>query len=292
MQKYSLIPASVTSNIKHGTCILTDDGNIELAFEVYSLPAIDEVYKACACSIDNSFDSVNLGTFINQPDAYRLSADAPTDTENSAIVIYLKDTKTQDTIFQSYCVLNDKPLLDISAEENDLGLFNVVCTFQEDEVYEEDTSPLDTAQNALDDYTKMHPPSDTTLGINKKYYEKLLSELKCFEAFSWDEDNFNWFKIDAFTVPSNLSSIKYVLFDTLSINAFDTHKHYLFGVKNADNTNDSFYIAVALPAASNPLPHLNGYFKKIPYNENYDYYTVYIELAPDGQYFLSGEIEI
>ncbi len=294
MPEYSLIPASVTSNIKHGTCYLSPDGNINIKLDIYSAPDKDNVYKASACSIDNSFSPVNLGTFMTETNSCHLVSTTPPDTQNTVIVVYLKDTKTQYITVQSYCVLNDNPIADISVRENEAGDFEVLCTFEDEdeETHDDCTSPLENAKNILDDYATIHPPSDTSLKINEKYYHKLMTELEDFEPFLWSEDTFKWYKITSFTIPSNLSSVKYVLFDTLSINAFDTHKHYLFGVKSANPSDESYYIAVALPSVSNPLSHLNGYFKKISYNEDYDYYTVFIELAPDGQYFLETGNEI
>ncbi len=295
MQKYSIIPASLTTNIKHGTCCLTDDGKAEIAFDIYENPDTDLVYKACACSIHNSFSPINLGTVMTENNVCLLLCNASFDTENSVIVIYLKDTKTSFITYEGYCVLNDKPVIDIKVSESDTGMFDIECIFEE---FHEDITPdaqsesIDNAEKVLEDYKELHPPSDTSLGINKKYFNKILSELKSFKPFLWNENTFSWYKIDTFTVPGNLSSIKYVLFDTLAINAFDTHKHYLMGVKDASEGDECFYIAISLPSLANPLSHLNGYTKKIPYSESYDYYTAYIELAPDGQYFLGCDNEI
>ena len=291
---YSIIPASITTNIKHGTCAIADNGELELSFDIYQNPDADLVYKACVCSIENDFPTINLGTVMTENNASRLLATASFDAENSVIVIYLKNTKTGEITYEGYCVLNDKPVLDIKATENSLGMFDVECVFEEDETLSEptdDTHSLDNAQKMLDDYKELHPPSDAKLNINKKYFEKILFELENFKTFSWSDNEFNWYKIDTFTVPGNLSSIKYVLFDTLSINAFDTHKHYLFGVKNDSSDDDSYYIAIALPSKANPINHLNDFAKKISYNENYDYYVAYIELAPDGQYFLDNSLK-
>lgn len=286
---YSIIPASITTNIKHGTCIVTGDEKLELSFDIYQNPDEDLVYKACVCSIKNDFPTINLGTVMTKNSACHLSGNISFDTDNSVIVIYLKNTKTSEVTFEGYCVLNDTPVIDIRAIENDAGMFNVECVF-EDKASADDEGSLDNAEKVLDDYKELHPPSDTNLNINKKYFHKILSELEKFKTFSWSDSEFNWYKIDTFIVPGNLSSIKYVLFDTLSINAFDTHKHYLFGVKK-ECDDDSYYIAIALPSKANPINHLNDYAKKIPHNENYDYYVAYIELAPDGQYFLKFDNE-
>lgn len=288
---YSIIPASITTNIKHGTCIVTDDEKIELSFDIYQNPDEDLVYKACVCSIENDFSTINLGTIMTKNSTCSLSGNKSFDTDNSVIVIYLKNTKTSEVTFEGYCVLNDKPVLDIKATENDAGMFNVECVFEYDETSTDDEDSLDNAEKVLDDYKELHPPSDASMQINKKYFHKILSELENFEPFVWGNNEFSWYKITTFTVPGNLSSVKYVLFDTLSINAFDTHKHYLFGI-NKESDDESYYIAIALPSKANPINHLNDYANKIPYNENYDYFVAYIELAPDGQYFLKFDNEI
>lgn len=295
MQKYSIIPASLTTNIKHGTCSLTDDGKAEISFDIYKNPDTDLVYKACACSIHNSFSPINLGTVMTVNNTCHLSCTAPFDAENSVIVIYLKDTRTSTITYEGYCVLNDKPVIDINVSESDTGMFDIECIFEqptEDIAPDEEFDSIDNAEKVLEDYKELHPPSDISLGINKKYFDRILSELESFKPFLWNETAFNWYKIDAFTIPGNLSSIKYVLFDTLAINSFDANKHYLIGIKDSSEDDESFYIAIALPSSTNPLSHLNGYTKKIPYNESYDYYTAYIELAPDGQYFLCIDSEI
>ena len=291
MCTYSIIPASITTNIKHGTCIVADDEKIELSFDIYHSPDDDIVYKACVCSMGNDFPTINLGTVMTKNSACHLSGNISFDTDNSVIVIYLKNTRTAEITFEGYCVLNDKPVLDIKATKNDAGMFNVECVFDDYETSDDNAVSLENAQKMLDDYKELHPPSDTTMQINKKYFHKILSELEKFKTFSWSDSEFNWYKIDTFIVPGNLSSIKYVLFDTLSINAFDTHKHYLFGVKK-ENDDDSYYIAIALPSKANPINHLNDFASKIPYSENFDYFVAYIELAPDGQYFLKFDNEI
>ena len=158
MQKYSLIPATLTTNIKHGICNLTDDRKLEISFDIYKKPDNDMVYKACACSTNNIFSPINLGTAITENNTCHLLCDAPADTENCAIVIYLKDTKTSLVTYEGYCVLNDKPVIDIKATENNDGMFDIECVFEDDDEGDAETSStsLDNAQKVLELCGRLH----------------------------------------------------------------------------------------------------------------------------------------
>lgn len=291
MQNYSIIPAMVSTNIKHGTFTYTQNGDGEISFFTYKTPDKDFVYKASLCSLNSHTEPFNLGTFKPENDIYHLEFKMPLHDNDLAIVIYLKDTKENDITIEAYCVLSDKTVKNIHADTNDDGTFYVKCDFENDEDISDKADAIESAQKVLEDYKLHRPPSDESLGINKEYFERLKNELALFEEFKFCDEDFKWYYINTFTIPANLSSVKYVLFDTLSINAFDTHKHYLFGIKDECEGDESYYIAVALPAKINPVTHLDGYAKKMSYSENYDYYCVFIELAPDGQYFLNLDSE-
>ena len=96
MQNYSLIPATVSTNIKHGTFTYTQNGDGEISFVIYKTPDKDFVYKASLCSLNSHTEPFNLGTFKPENDIYHLEFKMPLHDNDLAIVIYLKDTKEKD----------------------------------------------------------------------------------------------------------------------------------------------------------------------------------------------------
>ncbi len=290
MSKYSLIPATISTSIISGSCHISDDNTIDLSFSTYAPPPDRCVYKACLGRI-NSIDSpTNLGTIRMSHVHGRLTAKVPEITSDMSVIIYIKDTISLDTTPEGYFLICDKDIDNIEIMRNASKEFYIKCDFAEDTPKEanDEYSAITNAEDTLKEYMKMHPPSDASKCINKLYINKIKEKLSSYKRFNEFDHQFDWYIIDTFDTIANLSAVKYVLFDTLSINAFDTHKHYLFGVKNEIN-DESYYIAIALPSKANPINHLNDFANIIPYSESYDYFVAYIELAPDGQYFLSAD---
>lgn len=158
----------------------------------------------------------------------------------------------------------------------------IAYAFWEEELFSEKNSPIENAKKILDEIkeTKTNPDIDFD-NVLKNITNEIKENLKNYKFIKCDEmKNFDIYKITDFKPISNISSVKYTMFEKSAIYSFDFFSHYLFGINK-----NKIFIAFASNNNLNPLSHLNDLTTLITI-DNINYFYIIIELLCDGQYFI------
>lgn len=152
----------------------------------------------------------------------------------------------------------------------------------EDELLSQKTSPIENAKKILDEIKQTKTNTDIDFdNVLKNITNEIKENIKNYKLIKCSEiKDFDIYKITDFKPMSNISSVKYTMFEKSAIYSFDFCSHYLFGIKE-----NKLFIAFASNNGLNPLSHLNDLTTYITIN-NLTYYYVIIELLCDGQYFI------
>ena len=244
---------TIKSKIISGSVTKTDDessSNIEINIKIHEDIDPDCVVRAYFADKDTK-EVRGIGVVDNFGHlAVRVNPQICTDT----IIFGIKNTITDKVDYVGYAYQNEEWTL-------------------------EDNTPVDNAKKILERIKSSH--SAKLSDVQNDIFNEINENLKNYSPLDNDsETGFTLYKISDFKPVSSISAVKYAMFERGAMYSFDKFGHYIFGINE-----NKILIAFASDNEANPLVHMDSLCTKLNIGEAV-YFSVIIELADDGQYFI------
>lgn len=247
---------SIKSNFLGGSVLLHQNdisSDVEINVKIYGYLDADSVIRAYFASKDTK-EIKSIGIIDNFGNlSKKVDKNICTDT----IVFILKNTLTDKTETIGYAYNGDEWTL-------------------------EDESAIENAKKLLDEIKSDCIDKDVDFdSVSENIFREIKENLKNYDLIKSNVlDEFDVYKITDFKPISNISSVKYAMFEKRPIYSFDLFSHYLFGI-----SDKKILLAFASENEINPIIHLNDLCTQFKLDD-FTYFCVIIELSDDGQYFI------